>query len=351
MNDTGMTHDWLPTAWFIALGALLIGYAILDGFDLGIGAMHFVLGRSDDERRTNLAVIGPFWFGYEVWLLVAGGAMVAAFPRLYAASFSGFYLVLMLVLWLLIGRGSAIEFRSQVADPLWRGFWDFAFCGTSLLLAVLFGAAVGNVVRGVPLDATGNFQGSLALALNPFAILVGLLSAALLAMNGANYLALKTDGDKRAEARRWAARLLPVVAVLAAATSAFAFFVRPDIGANFLHRPLLLVLPLSALASLVVLFLSLRRAEDGRAVVAGAVFLATLMGSAGAGLYPLMLPTLGQTGQGLSIFNAASPHHTLETALAVNVVMMGIVIAYNVYIHRVFRGTVQVAPEIGRAHV
>ena len=344
--DMNMTagHDWLPTAWFIALGVLLIGYAILDGFDLGIGTLHFVLGRGDAERRTNLAVIGPFWFGYEVWLLVAGGSMVAAFPRLYAASFSGFYLVLMLVLWLLIGRGSAIEFRSQVADPLWRGFWDFIFCATSLLLAVLFGAAVGNVVRGVPLDATGNFQGSLALALNPFAIVVGLLSAALLAMNGANYLAFKTDGDKRAEARLWAARLLPVVAVLAALTTVFAFFVRPDIGANFAHRPLLLVLPLAALASLVVLFLSLRRAEDGRAVVAGSVFLAALMGSAGAGLYPLMLPTLGQTGQGLSIFNAASPRHTLETALAVNLVMMGIVIAYNIYIHRVFRGTVQVAP-------
>jgi len=163
-------------------------------------------------------------------------------------------------------------------------------------------------------------------------------------MKGANYLALKTDGDKRAEARLWAARLLPVVAVLAAGVTVLAFFVRPDIGANFSHRPLLLVLPLAALASLVVLFLSRRRAEDGRAVVAGSVFLATLMGSAGAGLYPLMLPTLGQTGQGLSIFNAASPHHTLETALAVNVVMMGIVIAYNVYIHRVFRGTVEVAP-------
>ena len=220
MNPTAhLSHDWLNTAWFVVLGGLLIGYAILDGFDLGIGTMHFALGRSDAERRTNLKVIGPFWFGYEVWLLVAGGAMVAAFPRLYAASFSGFYLVLMLVLWLLIGRGAAIEFRSQVADPLWRSFWDAAFCGASALLAVLFGAAVGNVVRGVPLDATGNFQGSLSLALNPFAIVVGLLSLALLAMHGANYLAFKTEDVQQAQARLWARRLLPVVAGLAALTT------------------------------------------------------------------------------------------------------------------------------------
>ena len=341
MNTPEMSADWLNTAWFVALGALLIGYAILDGFDLGIGILHFAVGRNDAERRTNLKVIGPFWFGYEVWLLTAGGSMVAAFPRLYAASFSGFYLVLMLVLWLLIGRGAAIEFRSQVADPLWRGFWDFAFCAASLLLAVLFGAAVGNVVRGVPLDASGNFQGSLALALNPFAIVVGLLSVALLAMHGANYLGFKTEGEQQALARLWARRLWPMVAGLALLTTVFAFFVRPDVGANFARHPLLLALPLLAVVCLVAVFLFQRRAEDGRAVGAGAVFLAALMGSAGAGLYPLMLPTLGQTGQGLSIFNAASPRHTLETALAVNLVMMGIVIAYNIYIYRVFRGPVQ----------
>ena len=345
MNATaGMSHDWLNTAWFLVLGALLVGYAILDGFDLGIGTMHFLVGRNDAERRTNLNVIGPFWFGYEVWLLTAGGSMVAAFPRLYASSFSGFYLVLMIVLWLLIGRGSAIEFRSHVADPLWRSFWDFAFCATSLLLAVLFGAAVGNVVRGVPLDSTGNFQGSLALALNPFAILVGLLSAALLAMHGAAYLAFKTEGEQQAAARLWAKRLWPVVAVLAVLATVFAFFVRPEIGANFARDPFLLVLPLLAVASLGLVFVFQRRAEDGRGVVAGSVFLAALMGSAGAGLYPWLLPTLGHPGEGLSIFNAASPRHTLETALAVNLVMMCIVIAYNIYIHRVFRGTVRVGP-------
>ena len=335
----------MNTAWFIELGLLLIGYAVLDGLDLGIGILHFALGKDDGERRTNLNVIGPFWFGYEVFLLVAGGSMVAAFPRLYAASFSGFYLVLILVLWLLIGRGSAIEFRSHVADPLWRAFWDFAFCATSLLLSVLFGAAVGNVVRGVPLDASGNFQGSLALALNPFAVLVGLLSAALLAMHGANYLAFKTEGAQQARARQWAGRLWIVVAVLSVVATVFAFVVRPGLGANFLHAPLLLLLPLLALASLIVIPLFGRRGQDARAVFASALFLAALMGSAGASLYPLLLPALGQPGQGLTVFNAATSPHTLATALAVNVVMMCIVIGYSIYIHRVFKGTVRVGTD------
>ncbi len=335
----------MNTAWFIVLGLLLIGYAVLDGFDLGIGILHLVLGKDDGERRTNLNVIGPFWFGYEVFLLVAGGSMVAAFPRLYAASFSGFYLVLMLVLWLLIGRGSAIEFRSHVADPLWRQFWDFAFCATSLLLAVLFGAAVGNVVRGVPLDATGNFQGSLSLALNPFAIVVGVLSVALLAMHGAAYLAFKTEGDQRTRARFWAARLWVAVAALSFVVTVFAFFVRPGLGANFVHAPFLLVLPLLAVAALIAVLLFLRRNQDAKAVFASAAFLATLMGSAGASLYPALLPALGRPDRDLTVFNTATSPHTLATALAVNIVMMCIVFAYGFYIHRVFRGPVRVGPD------
>lgn len=332
----------MNTAWFIVLGGLLVGYAVLDGIDIGVGTLHLVLGRDDGERRTNLNAIGPFWTGYEVWLVVAGGSMVAAFPRLYAASFSGFYLVLILVLWLLMARGVAIEFRSHIADPMWRGFWDFAFCVSSLLLAVLFGAAVGNVVRGVPLDAANNFQGSFALALNPFALVVGLLSVALLAMHGANFMAFKAGGDQQARARLWARRLWGVVAALSVIATIFAFFVRPGLGANFLHSPLLLALPLLALASLIAIPVFQRRGQDGRAIYAGSVYIGALMASAGASLYPVLLPALGRPGQGLTIFNAAAPRHNLETALVVNVVVMCIVIGYSTFIHRVFRGTVQI---------
>lgn len=335
----------MSTAWFIVLGAMLVGYAILDGIDMGVGALHLVLGRNDAERRTNLNAIGPFWFGYEVWLLVAGGSMVAAFPRLYAASFSGFYLVLILVLWLLIARGTAIEFRSHVASPLWRGFWDVAFCGSSALLAVLFGAAVGNVVRGVPLDATGNFQGSFALALNPYAVLVGVLSLVLLSMHGANFMAYKSEeGDQQTRARLWASRLWAVVAVLTVLVTAFTFAVRPGAGANFGRYPILAILPLLAAVSLVAVRVFQKRGEDGKAIFAGAAFITSLMGSAGASLYPSLLPALGQTGGGLTIFNASSPRHDQATAMAIALIAMTLVISYYFYIHRIFRGTTRIHP-------
>ncbi len=333
----------MNTAWFILLGGLLIGYAILDGIDIGIGMLHLVLGKTDAERRTNLNAIGPFWAGYEVWLVVAGGSMVAAFPHLYAVSFSGFYLVLILVLWLLIGRGVGIEFRSHIADPLWRGLFDVLFCVSSVLLAVLFGAAVGNVVRGVPLDATGNFQGSLALALNPYAILVGVLSVALLAMHGANFLALKTGGDQQTRARLWAGRLWYGVATLAVLATLASFFVRP-VGENFARYPLLGALPLLAVLSLLAVPFFQRRKEDGRAVYAGAVLIGALMASAGASLYPLLLPALGKPGEGLSIFNSAAPYHSLQIAFVANLIGMAFVIGYHVIIHRIFRGTVQIRP-------
>ena len=331
-------------AWFILLGGMLTVYAILDGFDLGIGTMHLALGKTDAERRTHLNVIGPFWFGYEVWLIAAGGSMVAAFPRLYAASFSGFYLVLTLVLWLLIARGSAIEFRSHVASPLWRGFFDTLFCVSSLLLAVLFGAAVGNVVRGVPLDASGSFQGSFALALNPYAVLVGVLSAALLAMHGTLFLAYKTDGGQQARARAWAGRLWLAVAALSVLVTVFSFGARPGLGANFARWPFLAVLPLLAFVSLVTVRVFVGRGDNRRAVFASSAFLATLMGSAGASLFPLLLPRLGHAGEGLTVFNCAAPHHDLVTAFAANLVALSIVTAYFIYIHRVFRGTVQAHP-------
>lgn len=332
----------MNTAWFIMLGVMLIAYAVLDGIDLGVGAMHLVLGKNDAERRTNFNAIGPFWFGYEVWLLVAGGSMVAAFPRLYAASFSGFYLVLIIVLWLLIARGSSIEFRSHVASPMWRGFWDVAFSVASALLAIFFGAAVGNVVRGVPLDAGGNFQGSLTLALNPYAILVAVLSLVFLAMHGANYIAFKSEDDQRARARLWASRLWYGSAVLTIAVTLASFASRPDLGANFARYPFLLVLPLLGVAAMIGVFLLQRRGEDGRAVLATAGAIAAFLGTAGASIYPRLLPALGQPEGGLTIFNAAAPRHNLETALAVALISITLVLIYGTYIHRVFKGTVRI---------
>ena len=185
----------LPTIWFLLIGVLIGGYAVLDGFDLGAGILHLWVARGDDERRTVIAAIGPVWDGNEVWLLTAGGALFAAFPVVYATVFSGFYLALMLLLVALIFRAVAIEFRDQEASPRWRTAWDVAFAAGSLVAALLLGVAIGNIVAGLPLDADGQYRGGLLGLLRPFPLAVGLLTVALFSWHGAGWLVLKTGGD------------------------------------------------------------------------------------------------------------------------------------------------------------
>jgi cytochrome d ubiquinol oxidase subunit II len=326
-------------AWFVVLAALLTGYAVLDGFDLGAGTLHLWLGRSQAERGSVIDSIGPVWNGNEVWLLAAGGALVAAFPRAYASGFSGFYLPLMLVLWLLLLRGIAIEFRHQLDSELWRDAWDVVFCAASALLALLFGVAVGNLLRGLPLDAEGRFRGTFALLLNPFALLGGLLGVAVLCVHGAAFLAHKTEGALQLRARSAARRLVPAEAALLAAVVAASFVVRPDFTANFVRWPWLDLFPLLALASLVLLWLFLRRGEDLRAFLASGAAIASVLASVAAGLYPMLLPALpGSAHPGLDAYNAASPDGSLRSALAVCLFGMALVLAYTVNAYRVWRG-------------
>ena len=233
----------INTVWFIVLAFMLAGYAVLDGFDLGVGALHLLLGRDTRERGRLIDTIGPVWNGNEVWLLAAGGSMVVAFPHLYATSFSGFYLALMLVLWLLVLRGLGIEFRHQIDHDMWRQAWDVAFSLSSVLLALLFGVALGNVLRGVPLDARGEFQGTFSLMLNWFALLGGVLSVALLSMHGAAWIVVKTEGALQARAERFAGALWWAAMALLAAMIAASFVVRPDFTANFVEYPWLLLIP------------------------------------------------------------------------------------------------------------
>jgi len=197
----------LNSTWFVVLAFTLAVYAVLDGFDLGLGTIHLWLGRTREERARLIDSIGPVWNGNEVWLLAAGGSMVVAFPTLYATSFSGFYLALMLVLWLLLLRGLGIEFRHQIHHPMWEDAWDVVFAGSSALLSLLFGVALANVLRGVPFDAHGEFRGTFALLLNPFALLGGVLSVVTLALHGACWAALKMEGDLQLRARRGARAL------------------------------------------------------------------------------------------------------------------------------------------------
>ena len=201
----------METIWFILVALMLIAYVVLDGFDLGAGIISMLVARNHDERRLVLRAIGPVWDGNEVWLLAAGGALFFAFPRLYASSFSGFYLPLMMVLWLLMLRGVGIELRSHVQDPLWWSFFDFLFSVSSLLLAIFFGAAIGNVVRGVPLDANGYFfeplwtnfrAGTNPGILDWYTVLIGVLALITLTVHGAHYIALKTEGELHQRSQR-----------------------------------------------------------------------------------------------------------------------------------------------------
>src|SRR5262245_29235306 len=329
----------LNTTWFIVLAFTLAVYAVLDGFDIGVGAIHLLLGRTREDRAALIDSIGPVWNGNEVWLLAAGGSMVVAFPTLYASSFSGFYLPLMLVLWLLLLRGLGIEFRHQIHHPMWEDFWDVVFSAASVLLALLFGVAFANVLRGVPFDESGGFRGTFAVLLNPFSILGGVLSVATLALHGACWAALKSDGDLQRRARRFAAVLWIPAAVLLAAIVAASFAVRPDFLHNFTARPLLLVFPLAALASLAMNRAAITLGRDRRAFVASCAYVASVLASVTAGLYPTLLPAApGSAGPGLDIYNAAAPPGRLKVALAISLVGLAIVSVYLVSVYRIWSG-------------
>lgn len=329
----------LNTAWFVLLAFTLAVYAVLDGFDLGLGTIHLLLGRSREDRARLIASIGPVWNGNEVWLLAAGGSMVVAFPTLYAASFSGFYLALMLVLWLLLLRGLGIEFRHQIHHAMWEDAWDVVFAGSSLLLALLFGIALANVLRGVPFDANGEFRGTFALLLNPFAILGGLLSAATLALHGACWAALKTDRALQARAREFARALWIPAALLLVAMIAASFAVRPGFTRNFIEHPVLLVLPAVALAALVRNALAARQARDRAAFIASGTYIAAVLASVAAGLYPMLLPASEGSGvAGLDIYNAAAPRDSLRIAFGMYLTGLAIVSVYLVYVYRTWRG-------------
>jgi cytochrome d ubiquinol oxidase subunit II len=331
----------LNIIWFLILAAMMTVYAVLDGFDLGVGSLLLALTKSEEERAEALAAIGPVWNGNEVWLLAGGGAMVAAFPTLYATSFSGFYLPLMLVLWLLILRGIGYEFRHFEKSDLWTGACDVAFNVASLLLALLFGVAIGNVLRGVPMDADGNFIGSFAFLLNPFALVAGLLSVSVICLHGCSFLSMRAGGDLKARATKIAGGLCAVSAALTVLLIALSFWARPDFIDNFEKVPALFVLPVLAFAALALVGLGVRQGKGSTAFQGTCLLIVSLLGSAAAGMFPRLLPTvLGDpTGDHtLTIYNAASSTHSMTTALIANVIAMCFVTVYMIFIYRMSFG-------------
>ncbi len=337
-----MSHETLQIIWYLLIGVLIAGYAILDGFDLGVGVLSPFVARNDQERRLLLNAIGPFWDGNEVWLLTAGGALFAAFPHVYATVFSGFYLALMLLLFALIFRAVSFEFRSQIENMGWRRTWDRVFFVGSLLPALLTGVAMGNVVRGVPLNAEMEFTGHFFTLLNPFSLLVGLTGLAMFVTHGAIYLGLKTDGAVAERAKRWSTAGWVALAILAALTTVVAVIDTPARFDNYLQQPIAWVVPLLAILFLAATRVSLGRGETGRAFLFSTLTITGLVGILGVANFPYLLPARNAVEYGLTIYNASSSQNTLTAMLIITLIGMPLVIAYTAYIYYIFRGPVQV---------
>jgi len=344
----------METLWFSLVGLMLTLYVVFDGFDLGAGITQLAIARTPEERRTILATIGPVWDGNEVWLLAAGGALYAAFPLLYASGLSGFYLPLMIVLWLLILRGIAIEFRNHLAGPVWAPFWDAIFAGASAVLALTFGVALGNVVRGVPLDRSGYFFVPLwtDFRVSPepgvfdwYTVLVGLATVAALGLHGALWVAMKAPLDLAARARRLAAVALPVVAALTLLVTIATFRVQPRISASLAANHAGFLGPALALSGLLAVAICGRRGIDALAFLGSTAYLAGMLASVFAGLHPLVLPASGDPALALTIHNTASGAYALRVGLVWWTLGMALVSGYFIITYRHFAG--RLGPDLG----
>lgn len=330
----------LNTIWFILFIIIITGYLILDGFDMGVGILHLFAAKNDQERRINLNTIGPIWDGNEVWLVLGGGALFAAFPIVYASLFSGFYPAMMLVLMVLILRPVAIEFRSKQESVRWRKVWDVLFFLTSLLLALLLGVALGNVISGVPLDQQGNINiSSLLSLLHPFALLMGLTTIAMMALHGALYINLKTEGEMQSRAQGFMPKLMAVFAILAVVSALFMFVARYQAVAVY-GQIWPLVLPIAAAVSFVLIPVFLRRGAEFKAFVASSAMILFLMLSVAVGMFPNLLISTINEQYNLTITNAASQANTLTVMLIIALIGMPFVLLYTAGVYFYFRGKV-----------
>jgi cytochrome d ubiquinol oxidase subunit II len=344
----------MEALWFCLVAVMITVYVVLDGFDIGAGVIQRLVARTDEERAQVLSTIGPVWDGNEVWLLAGGGTLYFAFPPLYAAGFSGFYLPLTIVLWLLILRGIAIEFRHHIESEMWRSLWDVIFAGASVLLAVFFGAALGNVVRGVPLDAEGYFflplWNDLRVDSSPgildwYTILAGVAALAVLALHGSLWVALKTAGVVRQRARDLAGRLWWAVVLLVIALTVASFAVQPLLRASFAAAPWGFVFPAIAIAGLLGVRLSRTEETELRGFLCSSVSILGLLTSAAFGVFPNLLTARTNPSFSLTIHNAAAEVYGLRIGLIWWIVGMILASAYTFFVYRHFAGKTPAAPD------
>ena len=338
----------METLWFILVCFMLSMYVILDGFDLGAATIHFFVARVNTERRIVLQAIGPLWDGNEVWLIAAGGTLLFTFPRLYAGSFSGFYLPLMIVLWLLMLRGLAVELRSH-GNAVWATLWDSLFFLSSAALAFFFGAALANVIRGVPLNAQGYFFEPLWTNFDPrgpspgildwYTILIGLLSLSALVLHGANFLVARCEGEIESRSRVVAKRAWLATLALTGVGTIATVYVRPELLNSFAARPWGAVFPVLAIVGLLG-----ARLNGGRALLASGLYLAGMLASSAFAVFPAVLPA-SDPANTLTVQNAAAPLYGLTVGLVWWCIGMLLAGLYFVVIYRTFWGKVRVAEE------
>jgi cytochrome bd ubiquinol oxidase subunit II len=335
----------LHTIWFVLVGILLTGYAVLDGFDLGTGPLSLCT-RQDQDRRVFLNAIGPIWNGNEVWLVTGGGALFAAFPNVYATVFSGFYDAFMLLLFALIFRAAAIEFRSKRPGKVWRATWDIAFAVSSLMSALLIGVAVGNILWGIPLDANHEYQGNFLTLLRPYPLCVGLTSVALLIMHSNLYLILKTDGPLQQQLMRWTKRTIPAYLACFVALNLITILTGQHLQQHIHDRRVLL--GILCLASFLVTFnipRQVSKGHNGRAFVSSCLSIVTLMVLFAATVYPNLVISRPDLSNSLNIYNGSSTDKSLNFMFYVALIGVPIVLTYTISIYYVFRGKVTLTEE------
>lgn len=343
----------METLWFMIVAVMVAAYVVLDGFDLGAGVIYLGAARTSDERRRIMRAIGPVWDGNEVWLLAAGGTLYFAFPQLYASSFSGFYLPLMMVLWLLMLRGTGIELRAHMANPVWIGFFDVIFCVSSVLLTIFFGAALGNVVRGVPLGADHyffeplwtNFRvGASPGILDWYTVLTGVIALVTLTAHGSLYVAIKTDGDLNLRARAVALWAWPVQVLLTIMGLVATIYIRPTVLDNYSQHSVGFLIPGVVYGSLGVMIYAIRKgpdiAHEKMAFVASALYIVGMLVGAAFALYPNVLPSSTDPALNLTIYNTAAGHHGLTVGFTWWILGMLLAVGYFTLLFRMFKGKV-----------
>lgn len=330
----------LNVIWFVLVGVLLTGYAVLDGFDLGTGALH-LLARKDEHRRLMINAIGPVWDGNEVWLVTGGGALFAAFPEVYATVFSGFYLAFMLVLCVLIFRAVAIEFRSKLPMAWWRQMWDVSFSVASIGISLLLGVAFGNVIWGVPLTPQREFAGTFLGLLHPYALLVGVTTLALFMMHGAIYVALKTEGELQAQARGWINSAIIFFVICYGLTTMATLLYVPHMSQHMRDHPIFFGIPILTMLAIANIPREVHHGNDFGAFFSSGMTMVGLMSLVAIGIFPNLVLARPAAELSLTIYNAASSPKTLGIMLVIAGIGVPMVLAYTASIYYIFRGKVK----------